>query len=972
MTARRGTHGLDTLVQGRITRKPFWLTGRSVPATGWLHVPTDGLCRPNGVVYCPPVGYEYAHAHRTSVHLADALAACGIPVLRVDYPGTGNAWGDEATPELVEEWKATVRAAVEAMQKLTGAPPSLVGLRLGASIATAVAESVNVLGLGLWAPIAKGRRFEREVRALHAVAQEEEDGTPGSEASADFAEAGGFRYSDETLSAIRALDLTTSDPRADAVMLIEPASMPTPSKLVSHLEGLSVKLTRVQQNDFGDMVAEPQFATVPNRVIGRIVAWLQDIGPSKPTPISNRVIEQLFGQRCSETETLVVVPRKPPVTGILNHADESRDLIVLLPNAGSVHHAGPNRLYVELARALADVRTASLRLDLRNLGDSRIGSSPEENHPYPSTAVDDIEQVADWLTSDLGYENVVIAGLCSGAHTALHAARDVEDGKISAAIAINPLTFNFRIGMTLDTPATEAVAKDTAYYRGAIRDLKRWGRLFRGEVDLKYIAGFVVRYVGQRTSSGWRGLLRLLRIAPPSFVESLLDGIAVQERSVHFVFADTDPGPELLRSQGGATIRRLIGDGSATRDTIIGGDHTFSRKKERKQAIAAVVERSASLRRAPAISREDLGPATAAWPELAPIWSRLVAERAETSAFLSASWIAACLEYERGARSAKAFLWRGTDGEVVGSAIVWKDRGKLGPFPVSRSLLNSPGVLGLGTERNDVLVLADYTEAVRADLSALLESEAADEVDLIGVRSELLRSLRSSWPRGYWNGYESIAPRVSLDCLSDGEDAYLSSLSSNTRSQIRRSIRLYAEEYGDPKYEVARTPEKAQAWFDELLNLHDARWRARDVQSGFPQEARRFHSQLIERHCVEVEPDRLRADVARVTFGETPVGYLYHLVFRLHVHFVQSGFMYEEDGRLKPGMVSHFLSIQDAIDSGLQTYDFLGGAAEPVRYASSLSNSEAKLAWAQLPAPTLRMDLLEGMRRAKRRLSSQK
>ena len=39
----------------------------------------------------------------------------------------------------------------------------------------------------------------------------------------------------------------------------------------------------------------------------------------------------------------------------------------------------------------------------------------------------------------------------------------------------------------------------------------------------------------------------------------------------------------------------------------------------------------------------------------------------------------------------------------------------------------------------------------------------------------------------------------------------------------------------------------------------------------------------------------------------------------------QSGFLYESDSQLKPGLVSHMLAIDHNLDSGARTYDFLAG-----------------------------------------------
>src|SRR5687768_18323652 len=51
---------------------------------------------------------------------------------------------------------------------------------------------------------------------------------------------------------------------------------------------------------------------------------------------------------------------------------------IVILNAGSVHHIGPNRMHVEFARRLAADGCRVCRADLRGLGDSRVRSGGRE------------------------------------------------------------------------------------------------------------------------------------------------------------------------------------------------------------------------------------------------------------------------------------------------------------------------------------------------------------------------------------------------------------------------------------------------------------------------------------------------------------------------------------------------------------------------------------------------------------------
>ena len=66
------------------------------------------------------------------------------------------------------------------------------------------------------------------------------------------------------------------------------------------------------------------------------------------------------------------------------------------------------------------------------------------------------------------------------------------------------------------------------------------------------------------------------------------------------------------------------------------------------------------------------------------------------------------------------------------------------------------------------------------------------------------------------------------------------------------------------------------------------------------------------------------------------MGYLYNFRFRDRIYAYQSGFAYEEDPRLKPGLICHALAIERAAaDSTVRIYDFLAGDS---RFKRSFAN----------------------------------
>lgn len=126
-----------------------------------------GAARGEGIVLCQPIGHEYIRAHRTFRQVAVQLAEAGFPVMRFDYFGCGDSSGDGADGS-VPRWIADVHAAIDELRETAGVSTvSLVGLRLGASIAMlAAASRPDVRRVVLWDPVLDGRAYLAELRTL--------------------------------------------------------------------------------------------------------------------------------------------------------------------------------------------------------------------------------------------------------------------------------------------------------------------------------------------------------------------------------------------------------------------------------------------------------------------------------------------------------------------------------------------------------------------------------------------------------------------------------------------------------------------------------------------------------------------------------------------------------------------------------------------------------------------------------------
>jgi CelD/BcsL family acetyltransferase involved in cellulose biosynthesis len=66
-------------------------------------------------------------------------------------------------------------------------------------------------------------------------------------------------------------------------------------------------------------------------------------------------------------------------------------------------------------------------------------------------------------------------------------------------------------------------------------------------------------------------------------------------------------------------------------------------------------------------------------------------------------------------------------------------------------------------------------------------------------------------------------------------------------------------------------------------------------------------------------------EIVRVSCGNAPIGYIHCLVRGGWIGSYLSGFDYEADNKVKPGLVSFYLYIEHKLKTGGEVFDFLAG-----------------------------------------------
>jgi len=109
---------------------------------------------------------------------------------------------------------------------------------------------------------------------------------------------------------------------------------------------------------------------------------------------------------------------------------------IVFLNSGFLHHVGPYRLYVRLARYFAKQGFSSFRFDLSGIGDSDIH---RDNRSYQEQYKGDIKEALDFLESEMGDKEFIVLGICTGADNA-HKSM-VDDFRVKGVVAIDGYTY---------------------------------------------------------------------------------------------------------------------------------------------------------------------------------------------------------------------------------------------------------------------------------------------------------------------------------------------------------------------------------------------------------------------------------------------------------------------------------------------------------------------------------------------------
>jgi pimeloyl-ACP methyl ester carboxylesterase len=273
----------------------------------------------------------------------------------------------------------------------------------------------------------------------------------------------------------------------------------------------------------------------------------------------------LFGDGKSLVGIVTLPPAEP--------SPADRPGIVIL-NAGVLHRVGPNRVHVQMARALADLGFTVLRFDFSSIGDSR---AREGSRPFEELVVEDIREALAFMERSTGLRRFLVVGICAGADSALQALA-AEPRIVAAAL--------------IDGHHVESVGFAARLYFSRLLSFRGWVRLLTGRSKFWPALVLAARWFVRPRPSPEQA-----RPSVPSISRHRELLRSAVERGTRLLLVYTENSPALYNYR--RHVERPL-DGWSGRDRVSvelfdGSDHVFTLRVNQERIVQLLCRWASSL-----------------------------------------------------------------------------------------------------------------------------------------------------------------------------------------------------------------------------------------------------------------------------------------------------------------------------------------------------------------------------------------
>jgi pimeloyl-ACP methyl ester carboxylesterase len=491
--------------------------------------------------------------------LAERLAASGIPSLRFDYPGTGDAVDGANFAGGLADWEDCARDAAAKLKALSHRERVvLVGQGIGATIAHRIAGTIDgVDAIAMLAPVLNGRSYLREI-AFRARFIYEDLGLKDAQRDLEGVSVAGLRMPEQVAADIRKLNIVEVKANAPQYLVIERPVKMSDTNFTGTLIAAGVEARQQEYVGYDELMTMPLTAREPMEVIERLVAWSGSIASGRAHGISSdrELPEQtLAGDGFIERPVRFGAFRH--LTGMVCLPDRGppKGASVLLLTTAYDRHSGWGGTTVSMARELARNGIASLRFDSANIADSPPVPQAPDRVLYSETQNEDAVAALDVLEH---YQPgpMMVAGRCSGGYVAFRSG--LRDGRLSAVLAVNPFVFYWDPAQKVPEDISIVPRSLNDYGNRFIR-LETIKRLFAGEVNIRAAVRNMIVAAWRRFSFRIAPLLEYLpgRHLVAREVKRSFAAYEQHNIPVTLMYSEADVGLEHLYFHFGANGRKL-------------------------------------------------------------------------------------------------------------------------------------------------------------------------------------------------------------------------------------------------------------------------------------------------------------------------------------------------------------------------------------------------------------------------------
>jgi hypothetical protein len=284
-------------------------------------------------------------------------------------------------------------------------------------------------------------------------------------------------------------------------------------------------------------------------------------------------------------EYALLLGKERSIVGIITENDtfdpmRKRKMGAVLLNAGLIHHIGPNRIYVKLARQIAALSIVAMRFDLSGIGDSRPRS---DSLPSEDAAIMEVREAMDYLQRAKGVDNIILISICASSPLAFMVTE--VDTRVIGCILVNPMVPRINLAIQMDS--------QQYYWNQALFNKASWVRIFRLKANFKNVWQSTYSRILSKFFSKHHNL-ESMQIAER--LAAIFNAFKARNTKVMAIYSENEIGLKLLKKLIGKKFFELEQAGIIKTAHLAATDHNVTSIQSQQELLAHVMEWIKTLR----------------------------------------------------------------------------------------------------------------------------------------------------------------------------------------------------------------------------------------------------------------------------------------------------------------------------------------------------------------------------------------